>query len=181
LNAMKIHCQYTRLVDVSELKHNPKNMNRHSPEQIERLAKILEYQGWRYPVKVSNQSGFITSGHGRMLAALKMGLKQVPVSFQDYDSPDQEYADVVSDNSIASWAELDLSMVNLELQNLGPDFNIDLLGIKNFKLDELDQFEKEIEDKPNQFILSLMCKDETDASLLFDEMNRRGYECKIIR
>jgi len=77
------------------------------------------------------------------MAALKMGLKEVPVSYQDYESDEQEYADVQADNAIASWSELDLSGINLDIQDLGPDFDIDLLGIKNFTIDVA---EKEGED-----------------------------------
>jgi len=123
------------MVPIGELIPHPKNPNIHSDDQIERLAKILEYQGFRYPIKVSNLSGYITSGHGRLAAATKLGLKKVPVSFQDYESEEQEYADVVSDNAIASWAELKLADINIEIPNLGPDFDIDLLGIKNLKID----------------------------------------------
>lgn len=136
---MKIHCAYTELVDPKRLKQHPKNRNKHSPEQIERLAKVLEYQGWRYPIKISKLSGFITSGHGRLMAAHKLGLLQVPVNFQDYESEDQEYADLQADNAIASWSELDLSSINLDIQNMGPDFDIDLLGIKGFEIDVADK------------------------------------------
>lgn len=132
---MKIHCEYTKLCDPKALKPHPKNRNKHPSDQIDRLIKILEYQGWRYPIKVSNVSGFMTSGHGRNLAALKMGIKEVPVSFQDYESDEQEYADVQADNAIASWSDLDLSLINSDIGDLGPDFDIDLLGIKDFKLD----------------------------------------------
>ena len=131
---MKVRCSHDELVDISKLKAHPDNRNDHPQDQIERLAKILEYQGWRYPVKVSNQSGFITSGHGRVLAAKHLGWKQVPVNFQDYDNEDQEYADIVSDNAIASWSELDLSTINSDIGDLGPDFDIDLLGIQNFTI-----------------------------------------------
>jgi hypothetical protein len=132
---MEMHCSYDKLVKVKDLKPHPKNPNKHSDEQIDRLAKILEYQGFRYPIKISKLSGFITSGHGRLLAAKKLGLKEVPVNYQDYKDDEQEYADIVSDNSIASWAELNLSEINLEVGNLGPDFDIDLLGIKDFAID----------------------------------------------
>lgn len=134
LKAPKYHCRYDQLVNPSELKEHPRNRNAHPPEQIERLAKIIEYQGWRYPVNVSKQSGFIVTGHGRVQAAIKLGCT-VPVVFQDFESSEQEYAAVQSDNSIASWAELDLAKINLDLAELGPDFDIDLLGIKGFEID----------------------------------------------
>ena len=136
---MRVRCLYDKLVPISELKPHPKNRNKHPKEQIERLAKVLDYQGVRYPAKVSNLSGCITSGHGRIEAAKLNGWTEFPVNFQDYDDEAQEYADVQADNAIASWAELDLSGINADLSDLGPDFDIDLLGIKNFELDVADK------------------------------------------
>lgn len=132
---MKIRCKYDKLVPVEDLKFHPKNRNIHTKAQIERLAQILDYQGWRYPVKVSNRSGFVPSGHGRILAAKLNKWKKVPVNFQDYDSDEQEYADVQADNAIARWAELDMAGINEDLGDLGPDFNIDMIGIKNLTID----------------------------------------------
>lgn len=139
---MKVRCTHDELVSISKLKAHPKNHNKHPEDQIKRLAQILEYQGWRYPVKVSKQSGFITSGHGRIEAAKLNGWKKVPVNFQDYESEEQEYADVQADNAISNWAMLDLSLINADLGDLGPDFEIDLLGIKNFSLDAFDKVQE---------------------------------------
>ncbi len=136
---MKIHCLYDSLVAVNKLKPHPKNRNKHPDEQITRLAEILEYQGWRYPIKVSKRSGFITSGHGRLEAAKKLGLKEVPVNFQEYDSEEQEYADLTADNAIALWAEIDFAAINADLPDLGPELNIDMLGIKDFILEPADK------------------------------------------
>jgi hypothetical protein len=138
---MIVHCTDVKMVPISNLKPHPKNRNSHPKEQIERLAQILKYQGWRYPVKVSNRSGFITSGHGRVEAARLLGWAQVPVSFQDYQTEEQEYADTIADNAVASWSELDLSGVNADIGDLGP-FDIDLLGIKDFTVDPSYQFDE---------------------------------------
>ena len=123
------------MLPISEAKTHPKNRNSHPQDQIERLAKILAYQGWRYPVKISKLSGYITSGHGRVEAAKLNGWTEIPVNYQDYENADQEYADVQADNSIASWSELDMAEINLDLADLGPSFDLDLLGIKHFNLD----------------------------------------------
>ncbi len=64
----------------------------------------------------------------------------MPVSFQDYESPDSEYADLTADNAVANWAELDLAGVNDDLKDLdGDSFDLDLLGIENFDLDVSDK------------------------------------------
>lgn len=123
------------MVSPKDLKAHPKNPNKHSQEQIERLAKIIEYQGWRYPIKVDKATGYVTSGHGRIEAAKIMGWDLVPVSYQEYKDEDQAYADVVSDNAIAEWSELDFANINNEIINFDPSFDIDLLGIKDFSLD----------------------------------------------
>lgn len=132
---MIIRCPHDQLVQIGELKANPKNRNSHPQDQLERLAKILAYQGWRYPVKVSKRSGFVTSGHGRIEAARLNGWTQVPVSFQDYESDEQEYADLTADNAIASWSELDLADVNADLPDFGPELDIEMLGIKDFTVE----------------------------------------------
>lgn len=131
---MQIHCAYKSLVKVADLKEHPKNRNSHPDGQIKRLAKILEYQGFRSPLKVSKRSGFITAGHGRLLAAKLLGLSEVPVDYQDYASEEQELADVHADNAIAAWSELDLDGIASDLSEF-PGFDADLLGIKDFSLD----------------------------------------------
>jgi len=137
------------MVPVQDLKPHPRNANKHPESQIKRLAEILEYQGWRYPIKVSNRSGCITSGHGRLLAAKLLGKESVPVSFQDYDSEDQEAADLHADNAIASWAQIDMAQINADMGSFGPDFDINLLGLKDFVLDPSDMIRlDEPEPKP---------------------------------
>lgn len=126
-------------VDIGDVKPNPKNRNDHPKEQIDRLVEILKYQGFRSPMVVSKRSGLVVAGHGRLLAAKQMGLTSVPVSYQDFDDEDQEYAHQVADNAIASWAKLDFSGINTDVADLGPGFNMDMLGIKDFELDVADK------------------------------------------
>lgn len=130
------------IVSVKDLRPNHKNRNIHTPAQIERLTEIIRYQGFRNPLIVSNRSGLVVAGHGRLMAAKKLGLKEVPVLFQDFDSEEQEYAAQVSDNSIASWAELDLAGINADLGDLGPGFDLDMLGLKSFELEPADKEKK---------------------------------------
>lgn len=133
------------LLPIGEIKPNPKNRNKHPPEQIERLKDLIRFQGFRQPLIVSNQSGWLVVGHGRLEAAKALQMTHVPVIFQDFESPEVEYSFAVSDNSIASWSELDLSGINLDLGDLGPHFDIDMLGIKDFSFDV--PVEKEITEK----------------------------------
>lgn len=136
---MIIHCLYDELVPVKELKPHPKNNNNHSKEQIDRLAKILAYQGWRYPIKVSKRSHYITSGHARLEAAKLNGWSRIPVNYQDYISDEDEVSDLISDNAIAKWSELDFSKINLEIPNLDASFDIELFGLKDFTIDRAEK------------------------------------------
>ena len=136
---MKIHCKYSSIVPIKELKPNPRNPNQHTDEQIQRLAEIIAYSGWRRPIRVSNLSGLITAGHGALEAAVINNWSEVPVDYQDYDDADQEYADMVADNSIAAWASQDFGLINTEVPTLGPDFDIKMLGIKDFEIEPMDK------------------------------------------
>ena len=140
-----IRCSYDKLVPLKDIKPNPKNPNIHSPEQIKRLAEILKYQGIRKPLIVSKQSGLLITGHGTLEAIKLNGWKEAPVSYQDFEDSDQEYAHMVADNSLASWAQLDLMQVNLEIPELGPDFDVSMLGLKNFSIDP-----PSLEDMPDE-------------------------------
>jgi ParB-like chromosome segregation protein Spo0J len=128
---MQFNCAYTELVSISKLVPNPKNANKHPPEQIERLAKIIDFQGQRSPIVVSKRSGFITKGHGRLMAMQKLEWEQVAVDYQDYLSEAQEYADIIADNEIARWAKFDLEMVKIDMGKV-EDLDIELLGIELF-------------------------------------------------
>jgi ParB family transcriptional regulator, chromosome partitioning protein len=121
-------------VETIKIRPNPKNPNKHSAEQIKRLANIIKYQGWRHPLIVDKEM-MLWAGHGRLLAAKELGQDKVPIHIQEFQSEEQAYAFLVSDNAIASWAELDLAAINIDIGELGPDFDIDLLGIKGFTIE----------------------------------------------
>ncbi len=122
------------MVAIDDLHPHPDNTNDHSKAQIKQLAKIIEYQGWRYPIKVSLQTSFITSGHGRLLAAKLMGWTHVPVDFQEYDTDEMELLDVIADNAIATQAELDMAKINDLMVRIGP-IDIELFGMADLKVD----------------------------------------------
>ena len=126
---MKIRCKYTKKVPIEVLVPNPRNPNTHPDDQVKLLAKIMEFQGWRSPVVVSNLSGYIVRGHGRLLASRILGLESIPVDFQDYDNEAQEHADLVADNRIAELAEMDRGTLKDLIEELDTgDLDLDLTG-----------------------------------------------------
>lgn len=145
LDGAVIHCKYDELLDPDNLKDHPKNRNRHGPDQIARLAKLYKHHGIRHPIIVSRLTGLIVAGHGRKLAGIQAGVREFPVVYQDFEDLDAEYAFMQSDNAIAEWSVLDFGAINEDLQNLGPDFDLELLGIKNFTLDVAEKFDAKLE------------------------------------
>lgn len=181
---MMIHCKYDELISPKKLKPYPKNRNKHPKDQVERLSKILKYQGIRAPIVVSKLSNCIVKGHGTLEAAKEAGFTEVPIVYQDFEDTDQEYLFVQSDNAIAAWSELELKDINVDLGELGP-FDIDLLGIKDFELEPADKYgDKDADAVPEErstniktgemFILGnhrLLCGDSTDRNQVDRLMN----------
>ena len=126
----KFNCAYSRIVPIDQIIENPKNNNRHSLEQIQRLAKIIDFQGQRLPLTVSKRSGFLIKGHCTLMAMRDLGWKQVAIDEQDFLNEAQEYAHMTADNEIAKWAELDVQKTILDLKEIDLG-DIDLLGFEN--------------------------------------------------
>ncbi len=125
-----VYCAHDKVENIENVQPNPKNPNQHPPEQIKLLGMIIERQGWRAPITVSTRSGYIVKGHGRLLAAKAMELTEVPIDYQNYESDEQEIADLIADNRLA-----ELSQINNEMLaelfaeiKLDPDFDITLTG-----------------------------------------------------
>lgn len=129
-----IQCE-GEVVEPHKLVPNPRNNNKHSKRQIDALAKLLDYQGQRSPIVVSNQSGFVVKGHCTLQAIKKLGWPECAVSYQDFENEAQEYAHMTADNEIARWASFDIPKFKLDLKEIDiGEFDPELYGLKNFKL-----------------------------------------------
>jgi len=147
LKLMKIKCKYSELVEIEKLVPHPKNPNDHSEDQIKILAEGLKFYGIRHPIIVSNQSGWMAAGEARFRAAKINGWKKFPVDFQDFNDGAEEYAFMVFDNAISHRSELNRAKINEDFLDLGPDFDLDLLGIKDFVLEPAEKYDEETEDE----------------------------------
>jgi hypothetical protein len=160
---VSVQCSFAEMVPVKEIKPHKKNRNKHPKNQIDRLAKLIAAHGFRHPIIVSRQSGMVVAGHGRLAAAKKLGMESVPVDFQGFKTIEEEYAFLQSDNAIALWAELDLSGINDDLADLGPDFDIDLLGIESFTVTP-EEKETKAESKGESIVQCPNCGEQFQAS-----------------
>jgi len=175
---MKIHCKYDALVPIEDLKKlfNPRNRNQHPQSQIEHIALIMRENGVRREAIISKYSSFLTVGHGRILAAEFNKWTHYPVTYQDYDSEELEYADMTADNALAAQAELDIVGINTDIAAM-VNFDIDLLGIKDFTIDageksELD--DKADKDSELKHILEVQFKSEAEMIEVYDDLLSRG-------
>lgn len=184
---MKIDCAHDEILDVQKLQPNPMNPNKHPKNQIEMLAKIIDYQGLRSPIVVSRRSGFIVKGHGRLEAVKKLGWTTVAVDFQDYENEAQEYADMIADNKIAELAETDKEILNKLALTFDQSFDFDLLGIPDFEIKKDLPGEDDVPAAPttpkakpgNLFILGghrLICGDSTDPVVVGNLMHQSKAE-----
>ena len=132
-----ICCAHDEMVDVVKVIPNPRNPNKHPKAQIELLARIIKAQGWRAPITVSTRSGFIVRGHGRLLAAQKLGMEKVPIDYQEYDSEASEWADLIADNRLAELATIDLMDLQSIITDLDGVIDLDYTGYVGAELDKI--------------------------------------------
>lgn len=103
------------------------NSKTHDPAQVEKIANAINATGWDQPIVV-DKDGVIIKGHGRRLAAIRLGLKSVPVLVRSDLTPDQVRAARLADNRVAI-SGIDSELLKKELASL----NYDLEGIFDAK------------------------------------------------
>jgi ParB-like chromosome segregation protein Spo0J len=131
--AMKKFPDY-KTVLVSSLIPYARNSRTHSDAQVGQIAASIKEFGFLNPIIVDGESGII-AGHGRVLAAQKLGLADLPVIEAGHLSDAQRRAYIIADNKLAMNASWDDEMLRVELDALGVDgFDLELTG---FSLDEI--------------------------------------------
>lgn len=119
------------------------NSRTHSDEQVNQVASSMKEFGFTNPVLIDEQGGVI-AGHGRIMAAKKLGIDDVPCIELVGLTEAQKKAYVIADNQLALNSGWDLDMLKLELESLNElDFDIDLLGFDDDFLDGLLEEEPE--------------------------------------
>jgi len=120
---------------VTELIPYVKNSRTHSDEQVAQIAASIKEFGWTNPILVDGDNGII-AGHGRLMAARKLGHKEVPtIELKDLTET-QKKAYIIADNRLALNAGWDNEMLKLEFDQLAElGFDLELTG---FSLDEIE-------------------------------------------
>ena len=111
-----------------------RNARTHSPEQVDQIAASMREWGWTNPVLV-DETGTIIAGHGRILAAQKLGLTEAPVMTARGWTEAQRRAYVLADNKLALNAGWDLQRLAVEIGDLaGMGFDMGLTGFSAAEL-----------------------------------------------
>lgn len=107
--------------DVEKLIPYENNVKIHDEKQVKKIAESIKQFGWDQPIVV-DKDGVIIKGHGRRLAALKLGLKTVPVLVRGDLTPEQVNAARVADNRVAM-GDIDTELLQKELSLIDFDFS----------------------------------------------------------
>lgn len=171
-----------------------RNSRTHSEAQVAQIAGSIREFGFTNPVLIDAENGII-AGHGRIMAAQKLGLEEVPCIRLDHLTETQRKAYIIADNKLAlnaGWDEEMLGLELTELQLLGID--PESLGFSDIEIDDmlnseeiLDEVEKEIEHEqslqvePAMEYLIILAKDldEWDEMIDFfklEKVRRGGYK-----
>ena len=130
-DGIPVFCSHDALIAIEEAVPNPRNPNQHTEQQADVLGNIIQATGWRQPITISKRSGFITKGHGRLLAAQRKGWKQVPADFQEYATEAEEWSDLIADNRLAELSTIDNERLVDLIKEIGDDVPMELTGFSN--------------------------------------------------
>lgn len=121
------------------------NARTHSEQQVLQIAASIKEFGFNSPILVDGDNGII-AGHGRVMAAKKLGLDEVPTIELKHLTKTQKKAYILADNRLALNSGWDNDLLALELGELSDDgfdldllgFDVDELGIDGFEADEVE-------------------------------------------
>jgi hypothetical protein len=121
------------------------NSRKHSDEQVAQIAASIKEFGWTNPVLVDGDNGII-AGHGRLMAARKLGMDEIPTIELAHLSQAQKKALIIADNKLALNAEWDENLLKLELQDLEElSFDLNLLGFDSNEINEFFDKNEEVQ------------------------------------
>lgn len=141
----KIKATAIEFVPIDTVFQNPKNAKQHPDHQVSLLAESIRKFGFTSPL-IIDEAGNILAGHGRFLAARRIGMTGVPAVRMKGLSPEEKIALALSDNKISELGELDADLLadNLKILIDAPELNFDiaLTGFDTVEIDNILYGEK---------------------------------------
>ena len=171
---------------VDDLIPYARNARTHSDEQVAQLAASIKEWGWTTPVLV-DEDGEIIAGHGRVMAARKLNIDEIPTMTATGWSKAQKQAYVLADNQLPQNAGWDVDLLSVEMKDLDSEgFDLSLIGFDADYLTSImygDQSETNsgnmVTDE-NKHIILIELSDEMQCQTLYEEFEQRGLNCKLM-
>jgi len=158
------------------------NARTHSDEQVAKIAASIKEFGFTNPILI-DRANVVIAGHGRLAAALALGLYEVPCLRLDSLSDAQRRAYVLADNKLAEQAGWDRSLLRLELFDLKNEgFDLELTGFSDEELDallEVDTGDGNDDEEEETFSLTITSKDEAEIIALRKLFGIRKNAAKV--
>ncbi|MCL2888475.1 MAG: site-specific DNA-methyltransferase [Elusimicrobia bacterium] len=126
-------------MSIEALKPYARNPRKHSAKQIEEICQSIKHFGFTAPI-IIDEKNMVLAGHGRLLAAQKLALKEVPIVRLKNLSETQKKAYVVADNKIGEHSSWDPEILALEVEDIvlsDPNFDVTLTGLATAEVDLL--------------------------------------------
>lgn len=185
-----MHKPKIEIVGIESLIPYARNSRTHSDAQVAQIAASIREFGFTNPVLIDAQGGII-AGHGRVLAARKLKMDQVPCIMLGHLTDTQRRAYVIADNSLALNSSWDKELLQLELADLhAAEFNMDLLGFDAAELSLAMGFEDEVDgeapevdagiDYKEKFAVLVECEGEAHQQQSFEKLTSMGFACKVL-
>ena len=144
---------------------------------MEHIANSIREFGFRQPIVV-DADNVVVIGHGRLMAAKKLGLESVPVVRADDLTEEQIKALRLADNK-TNESDWDFTQLEAELAELELDFDMSDFGFNDIQggvSETKDTPEAKLEEK---YQLIVDCEDETDMQQKYDALQEAGIECRV--
>lgn len=153
---------------ISEIKPYVRN-GRYNARTVELLEKIIPKVGFNVPI-VIDEKGIIVKGHARYIAAIRLGMEEVPCVVT-HASEDDVKLNRIADNMVSEFSEWLTDSLLEELKNLDIDFNMNELDLPDFNFIEEEQETIEPEEYSSR-------KEEMDV--LAEKLNQKGYYYMVV-
>jgi len=158
------------------------NSRTHSEEQVKQIAASIKEFGFTNPILIDESKGVI-AGHGRLLAAGKLALAEVPTIVLGGLTEAQRKAYVIADNKLALNAGWEVDLLKIELNNLDDlDFDLSILGFDEIELAKMfDSDEPELKEQEYTEVFNVIveCEDEGQQEKIFNRLDSEGYKCRV--
>lgn len=161
----------------------------HSDQQVDRIANSINQFGFNQPIVV-DENNIILVGHGRFEAAKKLNLEEVPVVKKTNLTETGKKAYRILDNKLQNDSTWNVESLEIELAALEEaDFDFDAFGLHDLisLVGSSDGFHPALDPEAvspqtfeSKYGVMVICKSEAQQEQIFEELQTKGYECRVV-